>query len=323
MEPEPQVSLGGTLLEPNDTIPDAHDAPVEPSTPAVPPAPAAPSVSPAPSVPPAPAVPPANPFAAPPTGFVAPSDAPVAARRPRPRGRTTLLIVAAALLGIAGGTATGYGIQAERPPTELPPLSQPGLWYPAKSLPANKAPAPLPASQDRQVTTNGDLRKLVMDKPKGWRDNDALGAYDGWVSVDGLARDFESEDSMYEYFLESDIRRIAGDSWKKSEYREATVRLVQFRSGAEMTAEDFAEGQHSYMPDAKHGAGNDGDAIKGSGNGRYYVYKVERKAGYMPSYRARAVMQRGDIMAEVNMFDTKPISKKDIRTLAEQQLERL
>ena len=260
---------------------------------------------------PAPAVPPAP-----------PPDAPAVAPRPSPRGRTTLLIAAAALLGIAGGTATGYGIQAQRPPTPLPPLSQPGLAYPAKSLPADKVAAPLPASQDRQVKTDGDLRKLIIHKPEGWSDN-SFWFVDGWVEVSDLARDFREDEMMYRFFLGSDIRRAASDSWKKGEHRQASVRLVQFRSGPGQTAKDYAEGQHSYMPGSEHGAGNDGDAIKGSGNGRYYVYGVERKPGYLPSYHARALMQRGDIVADVNIFDTKPISKKDIRTLAEQQLERL
>ncbi|MFG2588170.1 hypothetical protein [Streptomyces sp. NPDC048438] len=244
--------------------------------------------------------------------------------RQRPRGRTTLLIAAAALLGISGGTAIGYGIQAQRPPSQLPALSQTELAYPAKALPADKVPAPLPASQDRQVKTDGDLRKLLVDRPAGWSENEeADWLDDGWMSVGDLARDFTHEDSTYEYFLESDIRRIAGASWKKGAHREAAIRLVQFSSGVDTAAADFADGQRSYMSGAEGGAGNEGDAVKGSGEGRYYVYGVDRKPGYLPFYRARAVMHRGDIMIEINIYDARPISKKDIRTLAERQLERV
>ncbi|MFJ8858759.1 hypothetical protein ACIRD8_10010 [Streptomyces sp. NPDC102451] len=253
----------------------------------------------------------------------APAEPPAASVRPRPRGRTTLLIAAAALLGISGGTAIGYGIQAQRPPSQLPALSQTELAYPAKPLPADKVPAPLPASQDHQVATDGDLRKLIIDRPAGWSENkDADWLDDGWMSVGDLARDFTHDDSTYEYFLESDIRRIAGASWKKGAHREAAIRLVQFSSGADTAAAGFADGQRSYMPEAR-GAGNEGDAVKGSGEGRYYVYGVDRKPGYLPFYRARAVMHRGDIMIEVNLYDNRPISKKDIRTLAERQLERV
>ncbi|WP_329039539.1 hypothetical protein OHT61_17585 [Streptomyces sp. NBC_00178] len=253
-----------------------------------------------------------------------PAGPPAVVVHPRRRGRTALLIGAAALLGVSVGTAVGYGIQAERPPTRLPALSQAELAYPAKALPVDKAPAPLPASQDRQVRTGGDLRELVMKRPAGWSDDEDAGSLDdGWMSVDGYAREFDEPDSHLEYLLESDIRRVAGAAWKKGAYRQADVRLVQFRSGAIAEASSYADGQRSYMPWTKDGAGNEGDPVKGSGSGRYYLYPVERKAGYMPSYRARAVMHRGDIMVDINVFDTEPIAKKDIRTLAERQLELL
>ncbi|MCC8479420.1 hypothetical protein LMJ41_16200 [Streptomyces globisporus] len=116
-EPARQVSWGETLLEANDTLPAAPEAPA--------------------------AVPAHRP-------------------RPRPRGRTTPIIAAAALLGIVGGVAVGYGVQAEREPTPPAALSQPGLGYPAKPLSADRAPAPLPAAQDRRVKTDGDLRKLLV-----------------------------------------------------------------------------------------------------------------------------------------------------------------
>ncbi|MFJ8865392.1 hypothetical protein ACIRD6_06465 [Streptomyces sp. NPDC102473] len=254
----------------------------------------------------------------------APAEPPAAPVRPRPRGRTALLIAAAALLGISGGTAVGYGIQAQRPPSQLPALSQTELAYPAKALPADKVPAPLPASQDRQAKTDGDLRELLIDRPAGWsEDKDEAWLDDGWMSVGDLARDFNGDDTMYEYFLESDIRRIAAAAWKKGTHREAEIRLVQFSSGADTAAAGFADGQRSYMSGTEQGAGNDGDAVKGSGEGRYYVYDADRKPGYLPFYRARAVMHRGDIMIEINIYDTRPISKKDIRTLAERQLERV
>ncbi|MER7727853.1 hypothetical protein [Streptomyces sp. NPDC096323] len=248
----------------------------------------------------------------------------VAPAKRRPRGRTTLIIAAAAVLGIAAGTAVGYGVQAERAPTPLTALSQPGLGYPAKALPADQVPDPLPASQDRQVRTDGDLRKLLIPKPAGWSENkDELFVQDGWMGVQNYALDFEDEGYMFGRLLENDIRRVAAAAWKKGAHRTANVWLVQFRSGATTGAADHAADQRAYMPDEKHGAGNEGDAIKGSLEGRYYVYKAQEEAGYLPLYRARAVFERGDVMAEINMFDTEPISKKDIRTLAERQLERL
>ncbi|MGP3637064.1 hypothetical protein ACTU45_27595 [Streptomyces sp. 24-1644] len=218
-------------------------------------------------------------------------------------------------------TAVGYGIQAERAPTPLTALSQPGLAHPAKPLPADQVPDPLPASQDRQAATDGDLRKLLLAKPRGLDTLDEPTLHDGWVSLEDYALHFEDE-AMYEELVSTDLRRIAGASWERGQ-REVHIRLVQFRSGTELGAVDHAEGQLSYMDGSENGAGNAGDAIKGSGNGRYYLYPVKNKAGYLPLHQARAVAQRGDVMMEINIFDTKSIAKKDIRTLAERQLERL
>ncbi|MCX4846397.1 hypothetical protein [Streptomyces sp. NBC_00893] len=253
---------------------------------------------------------------------VAPAAAPVAKR---PRGRTALLLVAAAVLGIAGGTAVGYDVQAERAPTPLPALSQPDLAYPAKALPPGRAPDPLPASQDRRVRSDGDLRKLIADRPAGWSDdgNSVLGFGDGWLDVDVYARSFEEEGSMYEYFLQAGIRRVASAAWKRGQHRTTETYLVQFGSTTFQGAKDYAEAQLRYMPGAEIGVGYNGGVIKGSGNGRYCVYEVDRKPGRLPSYHARATVYRGDIVADIHVYDTAPISKKDIRTLAERQLERL
>lgn len=243
----------------------------------------------------------------------------------RPRGRTALLVVAAAVLGIAGGTAVGYDVQAKRAPTPLSALSQPDLAYPAKALPPDKAPDPLPASQDHRVRTDGDLRKLIADRPAGWSDDDSSvpGLGDGWLDTDVYARLYEEEGSMYEYLLQAGIRRIASAAWKRGQNRTAETFLVQFGSTTFHGAKDFAEEQLRYMPGTGTGAGDNGGAIEGSGNGRYYVYEVERKPGHLPFYRARATLYRGDIVADIYLYDTVPISKKDIRTLAERQLERL
>ncbi len=296
---------------------------VEPPAPAPVVAPVTePVVEPAP-VPVAVAAPVVEPVVEPASAPVAESDASATPVKRRPRGRTALLIAAAAVLGIAGGTAVGYGVQADRAPTPLPALSQPNLAYPAKALPADKVPDPLPVSQDRQRKTEGDLRELLVSKPSGARNATFPFPTKGWMSLDAYAREFKSEDYMFETLAEADVRRIAAANWLQGQYRHVGIRLVQFRSGAELGASDHANDQLDYMPYAKEGAGNAGDPIKGSGNGRYFLYKAVNKPGYLPVYQARAIAQRGDVMLDITIFDTTPISKKDIRTLAERQLERL
>ncbi|MEU8763499.1 hypothetical protein [Streptomyces sp. NPDC048659] len=245
-----------------------------------------------------------------------------AAPRPRRRaGRTVALIAVAAVLGIVGGTAVGYGVQAQREPTALPALNQPGLAYPAKPLPKGQEPAPLTDAEDRARKTDGDLRKLLVPRPSGAREAESEPA-DGWFDVGTYAAGFTNQSWMLEFLQENRVRRIAGRSWDSGENRSTTVRLVQFGPSDMVGAVDHAQSQRSYMGEKKH-AGNEGEPLKGSGNGRYYLYPVKKKAGYLDSYRARAVFQRGDVMVEISIYDTKKIDKNDIRTLAEKQLERL
>ncbi|WP_234474992.1 hypothetical protein [Streptomyces sp. MBT98] len=214
------------------------------------------------------------------------------AHRPRPRGRTTLIIAAAALLGIVGGVAVGYGVQAEREPTPLAALSQPGLGYPAKPAAADRAPAPLSAAQDRRVRTDGDLRKLLVDRPKGARKafSGSLGLDDGWEPLNQYVEDYYDDPQyMFETLAESGLRRVASVSWVQGKHRDTTVQLVQFRSGDTHGAADHFDEQMGYMPGDTGGADDLGDQIKGSREGRYFLYPVEREAGYLPSYRARAL----------------------------------
>ncbi|MFJ2025879.1 hypothetical protein ACIODW_19040 [Streptomyces sp. NPDC087897] len=243
--------------------------------------------------------------------------------RRRPRGRTTLIIAAAALLGIAGGAAVGYGIQAERPPTPPAALSQPGLGYPVK--PAARAPAPLPASEDRQVRTDGDLRKLLVDRPEGAQKTlvDELGLDDGWEPLEQYAERYKNPQHMFQALAEGGLRRVASTAWEQGEHRKTAIQLIQFRAGDRLGASEHFDGQMQYMPWGGRGAGNSGHAIKGSREGRYFLYPVQRKEGYLPLYEARALAVRGDIALNVSITDTVPIREKDIRTLAERQLERL
>ncbi|MFC5804045.1 hypothetical protein [Streptomyces formicae] len=250
-----------------------------------------------------------------------PAPAPEAPVRRRRRGRTALIVAAAAVIGIVGGTAVGYGIQAEREPTPLPALSQPGLSYPAKPLPDSARPAPLSAAEDRKVKTDGDLRKLLLAKPADAKDVD-FSYGDGWIPLAEYADYYESPTGALEDQLGNRIRRVAATSWKTGAYRTTEIRLVQYRPSVVRGAYEHAMGQMGYMADEDF-AGSEGDPIKGSTNGRYYLFPVEREPGYLDLYEARAYFQRGDVMVEIFMYDTKRISKKEISSVAERQLGRL
>ncbi|MEU9605123.1 hypothetical protein [Streptomyces sp. NPDC048057] len=219
---------------------------------------------------------------------------------------------------MVGGTAVGYGVQAEREPTPLPALSQPGLTYPAKPLAADRRPAALTAAEDHQVKTEGDLRKLLLPKPAGARSVDAEWLDEGEMDLQSYAQWFESPQRAVADLLARDMRRGAGARWTKGE-REWSVNLVQFENyeGASM----FMDSQDNYMPGLT--GGDEGDLLSYTEQGRTYIHAVKKNAGYKPLYQARALVQRGNIMADIHLYDTEPIGKKEIGTLARQQWERL
>ncbi|MFJ5143106.1 hypothetical protein [Streptomyces sp. NPDC088707] len=252
---------------------------------------------------------------------VAESAAPVAVRPRRRVLRTVGLIAVAAVIGLVGGTAVGYGIQAEREPTALPALNQPGLAYPAKPLPEGEKAKPLPASEDLRTKAEGDLRKLLLPKPAGAKKSEFADA-DGWMPVSAFASQFNRPGNALDDQLEIGIRRIAVASWATGEYKETEIRLVQYRAGDVLGAQEFVEEQQAYMPEEDF-AESEGTELKGSANGRYYVFPVRKKAGYLDMYEARAYFYRGDIAVEIFVIDTRKISAKDIRSLAERQLGRL
>ncbi|MFD5429847.1 hypothetical protein [Streptomyces sp. NPDC127084] len=125
---------------------------------------------------------------------------------------------------------------------------------------------------------------------------------------------------MLEFMMASDFRRVACASWEQGEYKSTFIQLIQFRTAA--AANEHATGQLHYVA-GEDWSSESGDALKGSGNGHYAASKLRNKPGYLQMYRARAVFQRGDVMVDIFVFDTKRISKNEIRTLAERQLERL
>ncbi|MEX0170560.1 hypothetical protein MRBLMG1_003166 [Streptomyces sp. LMG1-1-1.1] len=228
------------------------------------------------------------------------------------------LIAVAAVLGLVGGTAVGYRIQADREPTPLPALNQPGLAYPAKPLPEGEGPEPLSAKEDLQSKAQGDLRKLLLPRPKGARADGT----DGWQPLDAYADTFTMPDGRLQDGLTSGIRRIATRGWLVGEYKSVRIELVQYRPDSRLGAFEHAT-QQQRITASEGKSGSLGHEVKGSTNGRYYIYPVRREAGYMDAYEARAFIQRGDIAITILMYDTHKIAESEIRSLAERQLGRL
>ncbi|MED7825094.1 hypothetical protein [Streptomyces chiangmaiensis] len=231
-------------------------------------------------------------------------------------GRTALLIAVAAVLGIVAGTCTGYVVQAGREPTKLPSLSQPALRQ-AKG----QAPEPLSAERDRRVKTDGDLRRLLLKKPAGAKDAEWLEGSDGWLDLAGYADYYEQPDKAFGDLVGDEFRRAAITGWEVGDSDTVEILLIQFRQEEGVAAADSAaDGQY-------WGRSQDGTQswnIPGTGDGMAYVHTVpERETGYLPLYNAEAYAWRGDIAMEITVYSSKPISKKTIMSLAEQQMERL
>jgi len=229
--------------------------------------------------------------------------------RPR-RGRTAALIGGAAALGVVAGVCTGYVVQAGRPPTELPPLSQPVVHQ------AKGEVEPLSAAQDRRVKTDGDLRKLLLTRPRGARDTDLSSTGDGWMSLADYAETFDKQAPAFREQLGSEFRRIAVTGWRTGTC-DVEIRLVQYHQVSESAASDH-EGDQEYWADRK--PGTDGWPIPGTGDGRVYVHHRLTKDG---DYEAEAVASRGDLLMEIWVTDAKPVPKKKIMDLAKRQVARL
>ncbi|MGW5098489.1 hypothetical protein ACWEQ1_31590 [Streptomyces nodosus] len=232
--------------------------------------------------------------------------------RARRRGRTALLIAAAAVLGVVAGTCTGYLVQVGRTPTPLPPLSQPVVKQ------AKGEVEPLSVAQDRRVRTDGDLRKLLLSRPSGARN--ALES-DGWLDLAEYMHSFDKPAVAFQDLVDSEFRRVAVAAWETTDTHFVEIDLVQFHQGEVVGAQDHAD---NGMYWAERDSGNHSRLIPGTEEGMAYVDSTpEREPGYLPMYSAQAHAWRGDIAMDIYIYDTKPIPEKEIMSLAERQVGRL
>ncbi|MFD3326352.1 hypothetical protein [Streptomyces sp. NPDC058701] len=235
----------------------------------------------------------------------------------RSRSRTTLLIAAAAVLGVLAGTITGYAVQYHRAPTPLPPLAQ-------QNLVAPKALAPDDSTTNKTVNANrwhkndGDLAELLIEVPDG-----AKPGGKGYDSLDVYAATFEEPDLALRHLAGDGLRRVAATRWSQGDDIFVEVQLIQFNNYA--GANDFQQGQSAFMPEE---AGNAGVAIPGMSGDLGHVWvnsKVREKPGFLPVRSAAAIARRGDIVMGIVYYNTRggKIAEGDIVRLAERQLERL
>ncbi|MDR6974567.1 hypothetical protein J2X68_001245 [Streptomyces sp. 3330] len=243
--------------------------------------------------------------------------APLPRPRPRRRGRTTAMIAGAAVLGVVAGACAGFLVQADREPTALPPLSQPVIAQGKGEV------EPLSAAQDRRVKTDGDLRKLLITRPKGAKDSLFPLGTDGWVDLATYADRYEKPGATFDNLVEDEFRRAAETSWRVGETYNVQIELVQFRQLSSAAAADWADNGHYWAEDEDDTRSWPVPGT-GEGNGTAYVHDTpDRKPGYLPLYTAEAHAWRGDIYVEIFVSDSKPISKAKIMDLAQRQVGKL
>ncbi|WP_333772880.1 hypothetical protein [Streptomyces sp. IBSBF 3136] len=232
----------------------------------------------------------------------------------RPRGRTVRLVGAGALLGLVAGTCAGYLVQADREPTKPPPLSQPVIKQ------AKGTAEPLSAAQDREVKTDGDLRKLLLDRPRGTREATWLPG-DGWLQLGAYAGYFKNPGEKFSSLATDRFRRAAVTGWKSGAVSTVDIRLVQYRQEDSMAA---ADATHNLENDAESDPAARSSSVSGTGDGMAYVHRRPvADFGAKSLYGAEAYAWRGDIAMEIWIYSSRPIAEKTIRDLAERQMERL
>ncbi|MGW1873838.1 hypothetical protein [Streptomyces sp. NPDC001975] len=223
------------------------------------------------------------------------------------------------MLGVVAGTCVGYLVQADREPTALPSLSQPSLAQ-AKGA----GPEPLSAAQDRQVKVDGDLRELLLSKPRDARKGLYAVGSDGWLDASAYAETYKYPAGAFRSLVgKNEFRRAAVTDWREGDDFNVEIRLVQYRQEEMGTeAADAADSAYYYAnPDG--GYDTDSWPVPGTGDGMAYVHKKPDTSYGVGVYSAEAHAWRGDIAMEIWIYDTKPIPKAKVLDLAKRQMERL
>ncbi|WP_407913049.1 hypothetical protein [Kitasatospora sp. NE20-6] len=234
-----------------------------------------------------------------------------AARKPR----TARLLIAALLLGTLLGGGTGYAVQAARPATPLPPLGVGPLHYPAEPLDAAAATA----AQAKPINIDGDLRKLLVDRPadaKEW-DPDRHGGVSGWLTAGERSALFGNSEREFKQLLQNHFRRDAVLAYHRGdvEYR---IELMQF-------GEDDTGAASSLWKIEPQSDTDRSVPIDGTLSGAYMVHT--QPDHYSDSteqyYSAEAGAVRGSVIMMIKIFSPKPVDANEIKDLSKRQWERL
>jgi len=159
--------------------------------------------------------------------------------------RTRKLFTGALVLGVIGGVAAGYTIQALRKPTPLPALSVTQPVYPVSSIYVGVQPSALPAGSDDATVVNGDLTKLLLPTPAGA----TIPFYDhGWMELASEASLCDDPGSCFTSNVTEGVARIADTSWKRGDGTYVEIRIFQYQPGDS----DSVDKAYTNFPAAGH-----------------------------------------------------------------------
>ena len=181
--------------------------------------------------------------------------------------RTGLLFSSAVVLGLAGGTVGGFLIQRARPATPLPPYQ--------RTLAQAVTPGvadPRDAKTDDGAKLDGDLRKLLLERPAGAHDVPDRPAQD-WLTIGTIAEYYQSPDGEFAALNAQHFRRAAIAQWIQADGTRVEIELVQFRS---TDGADDHFGPHYRSSVAGTDSGYVGVSSDEYGDGEHMAYGVVR-----------------------------------------------
>ncbi|MEG3627536.1 hypothetical protein [Streptomyces poriticola] len=163
---------------------------------------------------------------------------PAAPRSDRRALRTVLRWTCAALVFLAVGTATAYGITGmER--TDVPGLAtEPdGRWsYPELTMPPLPSGSPAPFAEGNTAGAHhADLRELLLPAPRGSEPDPALRGEDGWLATEDFAAEYEGErdrERLVQLLEDHGVRHIAARGWTAQDGTRSRVYLLHFDTAA-------------------------------------------------------------------------------------------
>lgn len=228
--------------------------------------------------------------------------------------RTGLLFTSAVVVGLLGGAGTGWAIQRQRPATPLPPLATTLQTRVLTEPPAGAATAS--ASQGSDPSTDdgakldGDLRKLLLDKPSDATDS-AFTEPVHWLSVRDLAELTSRPELQFADLNQDGFRRAAARLWDAKDGTTVDVELTQFRTGS---------GAADYFG---AGIGGEKGAVKIAGTLTGYAVALPNRDPD-GQFWGEAIAMHGTVIVGVYVYSSvKPVDPNGVARIAAEQLGKL